>query len=131
MNYSVLLKHTICFLSPNFYSCCFLCPKWPFPYLGHFSRSNSDATLPYFPNSPSSFSSSLPAQLEIFCPLNSEQNNLCFIHISFESLWHSLLSTFRYSYLYLVLTILYLWIPEGRDPLVFISLPSTVLTGTL
>lgn len=130
MNHCILLKHIICFLSPNFCSCHFLYPKWPFSCLGQSSRSTSYAPWHNSPTPHLAFLSLSSLSLT-YSASWTQQNDLCLFHLIFEPLRHSLLFTFCYSHLYLVFTIHYLWFPEGKDLLVFISLPSTALTAIL
>lgn len=130
MNHCILLKHIICFLSPNFCSCHFLYPKWPFSCLGQSSRSTSYAPWHTSPTPHLAFLSLSSLSLT-YSASWTQQNDLCLFHLIFEPLRHSLLFTFCYSHLYLVFTIHYLWFPEGKDLLVFISLPSTALTAIL
>lgn len=130
MNHCILFKHIIGILSPNFCSCHFLYPKWPFSCLGQSSRSTSYAPWHTSPTPHLAFLSLSSLSLK-YSASWTQQNDLCLFHLIFEPLWHSLLFTFCYSHLYLVFTIHYLWFPEGKDLLVFISLPCTALTAIL
>ena len=130
MNYSILLKHIICFLSPNVCSCPFLYPKWPLSHLGQSSRSTSYALWHTSPAPHLAFLSLSSLSLK-YSASWTQQNDVCLFHLIFEPLRHSLLFTFCDSHLYLVFIIHYLWFPEGKGLLVFLPLPCTVLTAVL
>lgn len=129
MNYSVLLRQIICFLPPLHLVMLFPLPKMTFPlswpvfkvYLGCYLFHT------YLTPHLACLSSPLLSDGNIL-PLVLTEEYLCFFHLSYESLWHSPLPTLCCSYL--ECTTHQLWAPEGSNPSVFISLPSTV-TRTL